>query len=200
VTGQLTPTERRDGIVSLQADIEEQWETVGDAVWRSHDGVLFCEADEASGWLKTAREFDDFTFRLEFAISRDGNSGVFLRTDEGGRPAFRGMELQILDDHDADPSPKSTGAIYAAVSPETNTMKPAGEWNELSVRAVGPHLKARLNGVTIHDVDLGEHTEQLPTDPPTPLAERNRSGHIGLQSHGEPRPAYFRNIRVREHA
>lgn len=195
----LTPAERREGFVSLTADVDDQWEPVGDSTWHADDGVLFCEP-EGSGWLKSAEEYGDFTLRLEFALSAGCNSGVFVRTDEGGRPAFRGMEFQLLDDHGAEPSVKSTGAIYAALEPAENAMRPAGEWNQLSVRAVGPRVTARLNGVTIHDVNLDEHTEKLEDeDPPTPLSERKRVGHIGLQSHGERRPAYFQNVRVAEH-
>ncbi|MFB6218068.1 MAG: DUF1080 domain-containing protein, partial [Halobacteriaceae archaeon] len=126
---------------------------VGESTWHLDDGVLFCEP-EGSGWLKTADTYGDFTLKLGFALSEGCNSGVFVRTDEGGRPAFRGMEVQLLDDHGADPSVKSTGAIYAAREPAENAMRPAGEWNALTVRAVGSRVTARLNGVTIHDIDL----------------------------------------------
>jgi len=194
----LTPSERREGYVSLLADIDEQWHPVGDADWRVQDGVLYCEP-RGSGWLRTGREYGDFTLALEFAVSEECNSGVFLRTDEQGRPAFRGMEIQILDDAGSAPSVRSTGAVYAAQAPAENAMCPAGEWNRLWVRLVESELTVRLNGVTIQDLSLNEHTEKLDEDPPTPLSERKDRGYIGLQSHGEPRPAYFRRVRVREH-
>jgi hypothetical protein len=195
----MTPRERREGFTSLMADVDEQWRTVGDCTFRTDGDVLYCEP-QGSGFLHTAREYDDFTLELEFAASEDCNSGVFVRTSREGRPAFEGMEFQILDDHGADPGVKSTGAIYAAVEPAANPMRPAGEWNTFRVRVDGPRVEAHLNGVQIHDLNLDEHTEEIPDEePPTPLAERQRSGYIGLQSHGEPRPAYFRNVRVKEH-
>jgi hypothetical protein len=198
-TQRLTRAERREGFVPLLADWREQWHTVGDGTWHVDDGVLLC-GPRGSGWLRTATEYEDFTLKLEYAVSEGANSGVFVRTSEEGRPAFQGMEFQLLDDHGDPPSKKSTGAIYAALEPECNPARPAGEWNRLRVTLRGTSVSAWLNGEQIHDVDLAEHTEEIPDEePPTPLADRLKRGYIGLQSHGEPHPTYFRNVRVREH-
>ena len=54
----MTPRERRQGFTSLMADVDEQWRTVGDCTFRTDGDVLYCEP-QGSGFLHTAREFDD---------------------------------------------------------------------------------------------------------------------------------------------
>jgi hypothetical protein len=170
-------------------DSLEGWALVREqpqTAWTVQGGVVTCSGEER-GWLRTARTYADFVLRLEFAISPGGNSGVFLRSLLEGRPAYNGMEVQILDDAGEPPGVKSTGALYDAVAPAKNPARPAGEWNTLEALCQGDHVRIAINGETVVDVRLGEHES---------LKDRPREGYIGLQNHHSP--VRFRNVRVHE--
>jgi hypothetical protein len=170
-------------------DSLDGWELVREqpaGAWSIKDGVVTCSG-EGRGWLRTGRRYQDFELRLEYAIAKDGNSGVFLRSLLEGRPAYNGLEVQILDDHGAPAGLKSSGALYDAVAPATNPARPAMEWNTLEALCQGDHVRVRLNGETVVDVRLGEHDQ---------LKDRPREGYIGLQNHGSR--VMFRSVMVRE--
>ena len=115
-----------------------------------------------------------------------------------GDPAHVGMEIQILDD--AAPEYKNlkpaqyNGGIYYQAAATAKAAKAPGEWNKYVIRAVGPRVVIHLNGVKIQDVNVEEYTKAEGNY--TPLAQRPRRGHIGMQSHGNR--VDFRNIRIRE--
>jgi hypothetical protein len=154
------------------------------SAWSVSNGIVTCTG-EGRGWLRTDRAYTDFVLRLDYAISRNGNSGVFLRSLLEGRPAYNGMEIQILDDHGAPVGVKSSGALYDAIAPARNTARPAGEWNALEALCHGDRVRITLNGEVVIDVRLAEHEH---------LKDRPRSGYIGLQNHGSR--VTFRNVRV----
>lgn len=164
------------------------WDVVRDTLdsWEIQDGVVVCNG-AGRGWLRTERMYRDFVLRLEFAISPQGNSGVFLRSLTEGRPAYNGLEVQILDDHGASATTSSTGALYDAIAPTKNVMRAVWEWNELEARCIGTRIQLVLNGEPIVDVDLEEHDV---------TKGRPREGYIGLQNHHSP--VKFRSVRVLE--
>src|SRR5687767_5511435 len=56
------------------------WNVVGDANWTAADGAV--QADKGSGFLVTPVSYRDFQITLEFWVSDDANSGVFLRCSD----------------------------------------------------------------------------------------------------------------------
>ncbi|MCS7253414.1 MAG: DUF1080 domain-containing protein [Armatimonadota bacterium] len=162
------------------------WKVMGAQSWEVKDGVLICHG-KGSGWLCTEREYENFVLRLEYKISKDGNSGIFIRTGLKGRQSRIGMEVQILDSYGRKPTTGTAGAIYGAVVPTKEASKPAGEWNEVEITCDGPKVTVILNGEKIIDVNMDEHPL---------LKDRLRKGYIGLQNHGSY--VEFRNIRIKE--
>ncbi len=162
------------------------WHVMGTPAWKVEDGVLVCTG-EGGGWLRSDKQYENFVLRLEFRISKGGNSGIFIRSALEGNPAFTGMEIQILDDHGREPAPYTTGAIYDAVAPKKNMSKPAGEWNFVEIICSGPWVVVAMNGEEIVRVNMDEHPK---------LKDRLRKGYIGLQNHGSR--VEFRNIRIKE--
>ena len=133
--------------------------------------------------------YEDFILRLEYKIERGSNSGVFLRTSEEGRPAFAGMEIQIIDHPEHTTGVKATAAIYDSVAPSRNTSRPLGEWNALEITCIGRRVAVRHNGVIVVDANLDAHPE---------LRERLPRGYISACKttvrRSTRRPAAFRNI------
>jgi hypothetical protein len=163
--------------------------------WGAEDGLLFTSGQNG-GWLMTEKEYADFEVRLEYRVPANGNSGVALRAPLEGDPAYKGMEIQILDD-EGDQYKKLrptqyTGSIYDVVPPSKRVTKPAGEWNRMRITAKGRQITVEVNGTKIVDANLDEYTEQHAKKHPGLLRER---GHLGLQSHGHRTD--FRNLYVK---
>jgi hypothetical protein len=53
------------------------WDVVGDANWSVANGEI--QADKGSGFLVTPASYPDFQITLEFWVTDDANSGVFIR-------------------------------------------------------------------------------------------------------------------------
>ncbi len=153
-----------------------------------------------SGYLWTEATYEDFELSLEFKVSEKCNSGIFFRTDPSN-PVQGGFEIQLLDSYGREEVGKrDSGALYDALKPRINAARPAGEWNECTIKAVGSQVWVRLNGELVIDTDLSEWTtgNQNPDGSrnkfKTPLSQLPRVGHIGLQDHGKP--VWFRKIRI----
>lgn len=152
-------------------------------VWKVENGQLVMTG-EGGGWLAADGDYADFEFELEFQLTPDSNSGVYLRAPQDNSHISRtGMEIQILDDfhpkYDKVQPWQRTGSIYHVAAAKTGFLKPSGEWNQMKIKAVGPHVIIHLNGEKIVDDPIDKHPE-LDREH-TGLARK--SGKIGLQSH-----------------
>jgi len=173
------------------------WKAVGGPAesWRVVDGLLSCNG-KGGGWLATDDEYSNFEIELEYRISAGGNSGVFLRTPLEGDPAFTGMEVQILDDH----NPKYAnikewqhcGSLYGIVAAPPLVAKKAGEWQKMHIVCNGKRVKVTLNGMELVDADLTAHPDKEAEHP----GIKRTTGRIGLQNHSTE--VDFRNVRIRE--
>lgn len=147
------------------------------------NGVGWSTNPEKSGsWLRSERSYRDFELELEFAINPKGNSGVFFHSALEKNPAFTGHEVQILDDRGQEPKKYTTGSLYDVVAPTKNLSRPAGEWNQLSVRCQANRVTVHLNGERIVTYD----------------STRSGEGYLGLQNHDTQAVVRFRNIWIRE--
>lgn len=175
----------------------EGWTTVGGQAgnWKAEDGKLVTKG-QGGGWISTNKTYDNFVLKLEFRLGPGGNSGVFIRSPRQGDPAYTGMELQVLDDDDAQYKNlqpfQYTGSIYGVVAAKRGHTKPPGQWNQLEISANGPKVVVKLNGTTITEADLTEHRDAAKTHP----GILRDGGYIGLQSHSDE--VQFRNIAIKE--
>jgi hypothetical protein len=151
------------------------WKQVGNANWELADGTV--RADAGTGFLLTDAVYDDFDLDLEFWVTADANSGVFVRcvnTSEIG--AATCYEVNIFDQR-PDPSYR-TGAIVDVAKPSVQ-IDTGERWNRYEISARGRHLTVKLNGQITVDVDN----------------DRFAAGPIALQ-YGAGR-VMFRNVRIR---
>ena len=174
------------------------WRVIGGKpqAWAVEDGRLVSLGD-GGGWLGTAKPYADFVLRLEFKLTPESNSGVYLRAPADTSHISRtGMEIQLLDE--THPRYKGiqpwqlTGSIYHVAAPEPGHLKPTGEWNALEIRAEGPRVAIKLNGVTVVDDRLDAHPDLAAEH----TGLKRTQGRIGLQSHNGR--VEFRAIRVKE--
>jgi len=163
--------------------------------WVVKDGALVREA--AGGDIWTKNRYGDFYLTLEFKT--EGNSGVFIRTDNPKDNVQTGIEIQV-DRPAAKPDKHSVGAIYDLVAPTKENAKKDG-WNKMTVTAKGPMLAVEINGERVAQIDLdkwtegGKNPDGTKNKFKTALKDFKREGHIGLQDHGAV--VAYRNIRIR---
>jgi hypothetical protein len=197
----LSDKEKADGFVPLFNGTDlAGWKQFGSNkdVWKVDDGMIVCQGN-GGGWLGTTRDYADFELRLEYRLTPAGNSGVYIRAPTEGHISRAGIEIQILDDF----HPKYanidfyqyTGSIYHVVAPTRRASKKAGQWNAMTIRALGREVRVILNGKTIVDADLDRARKDPAVDKEHPGLART-TGRIGLQSHTDR--VEFRDLRIKE--
>ena len=174
--------------------------------YQVENGVLFT-TEEDGGNLFTEKEYADFVFRFEFRLTPNANNGIGIRAPLDGDAAYRGIEIQILDDTgskytDLKPA-QYHGSVYQMFPAKRGFQKPVGEWNSEEITAQGRRITVVLNGTSIVDANLDEvKDEELlkrHRDLSQPEGSRgiaNTKGHIGLLGHGTR--VEFRNLRIKE--
>ncbi len=151
----------------------------------------------------TVDQFGDFELRLEWRISKNGNSGIMFRvTGEGDEPWWTGPEMQVLDNggHPDGKDPlTSAGSNYALHAPVSDVTRPVGEWNDVRIVVKDAHVEHWLNGVKVVEYELWspdwESRVRSTKFASNPQYGRARSGHIVLQDHGDA--VWYRNIRIK---
>lgn len=203
----LSPREQRFGWKLLFNGNDLSGWTVADEpdAWRVEDGTIHCTG-KGGGMLYSNDQYKNFVLRLDFKMSPNANSGVFVRIWDRSDPVNTGIEVQILDSYGKPtPGKHDCGAIYDIAAPLKNAVRPAGEWNSLSIccRSDGGMdcVKVFLNGEKIIDIHLSDWTEPGKNPDGTPnkfkyaYKEMVKPGYIGLQNHGHE--VWFRNIKIR---
>lgn len=178
------------------------WATTGEAEgWTVADGSILCTVN-GGGYLYTVEEFGDFELSLEYRSDPDCNSGIFFHWSDLTDPVHTGLEIQILDTHGKPLNTHSCGALYDMVSPRSDAVKPAGEWNQVLLVCSGPSIELDFNGERILEVDIdrwetaGKNPDGSDSKFKYAWKTMPRRGHIGLQDHGGR--IWFRNVRIRE--
>jgi hypothetical protein len=161
------------------------------------DGAIVCPRGE-SGNLFTEKEYSDFILRLEFKLTEGANNGVGIRAPLEGDTAYKGMEIQILDDSAAKYANLKPwqfhGSIYGVVAARRGALKKVGEWNQEEIRCVGRQVKVTLNGQVIVDANLNDVTDpEVLRKHPGLLRGRGHIGFLGHNDHVE-----LRRIRIKE--
>ena len=124
----------------------ENFTQTGDANWRVENNLIVADKGK-SGFLVSKQSFKDVEIRAEFWAETDTNSGIFIRISNPDKiAAASSYEVNIWDIR---PDPKfGTGAIVDVAPVKTPiTILAGGKWNVMEIRAVGPEIIVKLNGV-----------------------------------------------------
>jgi len=94
------------------------------------------------GNLRTDQEFEDFNLKVRVRVSKDENSGVYLRGI---------YEVQVFDSYGKPTDSHNMGAIYSRIKPMVSAEKPPGEWQIMDITFVDRHVTVVLNDKLIID-------------------------------------------------
>ncbi|MEO7989418.1 MAG: DUF1080 domain-containing protein [Chryseolinea sp.] len=151
--------------------------------WSVKDGMIVFQGDGAN--LCTTRPYGDFEMIVDWRISKNGDSGIYLR----GSP-----QVQIWDIARVDVGAQvGSGGLYNNQKERSTPLvladNPVGEWNTFSIKMIGDRVTVYLNGVLVVDNVVLENY----WDRNLPIFSEEA---IELQAHGTD--LAFRNIYVKE--
>jgi hypothetical protein len=133
------------------------WTTIGEAAWSVAGGAVSADTGPAI-FLVSNGSYRNFELRVEFWVSDDANSGVFIRC--ASRTEISATACYEVNIYDTRPDPTyGTGAIVnlAAVSP---MPKAGGRWNTMIIIACEDTFSVTLNGrKTVEAVRDGAHRD-----------------------------------------
>jgi len=213
-------SEDNDALAMPVAQSDEDWEILFDGSdldkWRNYrsdelseqwqiEGETLVLAEKGGGDIITKEPYKDFELQFEWKISECGNSGVFFHVKEADtleRVYHSGPEMQILDNTchpDAKIAKHRAGDNYDLHAVSEETVRPAGEWNEVRLIVNQNQVEHWLNGTKVVSYELGspEWTElyQNSKFKDMPMYGQAGKGHIALQDHGDK--VWFRNIKIK---
>ncbi|MBR1588131.1 MAG: DUF1080 domain-containing protein [Kiritimatiellae bacterium] len=187
--------------------IEDQFD-VEPGVWqqKGRRGEITANKDSA---LWTKDDYENFALDFEYKLEPGANSGVLIYGSDTKNWIPNTVEIQLLDDYAEkwakDPAYMMNASLYGHCAPTKRNVRPAGQWNRMTVYARGKNIQIVCNGEKVLDADLSRWTDakvnpdgtKIPPWLSRPWADLPTKGKIGFQGmHGKSRP-YFRNIRIR---
>ena len=215
---QLTQQEKQEGWMLLfNGENFKGWRGYNDKAfpdsgWVVEDQTLRCigsgqgEAGGAGGDIIYDQKFKDFHLKLEWKISKGGNSGIlYMAKEVEDQPIWQSApEMQVLDNQrhiDAELGDnRMAGALYDLIAPDPQNTKPAGEWNQVEIMVYQGTVVHRMNGEKILEYHLGtdEWKEMVANSKFSEYEDfgKYREGYIGLQDHGND--VWFRNIKLKK--
>jgi 3-keto-disaccharide hydrolase len=183
------------------------------AAWKVADGNLYLDTTAKKDWqidnggdIVTDEEFENFDFKLEWKIAKNGNSGIMFNVHEAKEytyPWNTGPEMQVLDNDghaDGKIHKHRAGDLYDMIACSKETVKPVGEWNQVEIKSLNGKLDFYLNGTNVvsttmwdqnwKDLIAGSKFNSMPN------FGTYKKGRIALQDHGNT--VWFRNIMIKK--
>ena len=164
------------------------WQALPGGSWQVTDGAIVgtsAKTERRHGLLMSDKEYSDFVVRLKFRVVK-GDSGFYFRSEKvEHQVGVHGFQAEV------DNSPQvaglyETGGRRWVKSPDPKLIeglyKP-GQWNEMSITAIGRNVVVRLNGAK---------TAELKDDP------GRLKGRFAMQLHGGmDMEVFFKDIELR---
>ncbi len=166
-TLQLFSTLVISGLFALNAQAaEDQWitlidgssgmdnfEIVGEANWSAADDAIQATEGSGTSFLLTKESYSNFVLRIEFWVSDDANSGIYMRCQDPTAITDRSCYEANIYDQRPDLSFGTGGIVHVGPVAEPYP-KAGGKWNTYEITLDGEHLLVSLNGEqTVHITD-----------------------------------------------
>jgi len=186
---------------------------VGSA-WKVADSVLYLDASEKEGEkikgggdIVTNEQFENFDLKLEWKISKGGNSGIMFCVHEDTTkykaPYETGPEMQVLDNDghsDGKIHKHRAGDLYDLIACSKETVKPVGQWNQVEIKLLNGKLDFYLNGVNVVSTTIWDNDwDRMVTNSKfksMPGFAKFKKGGIDLQDHDCA--VWYRNLMIKK--
>ena len=182
--------------------------------WKAEDGVLHLDASQKGDWqsknggdMVSNGEYENFDLKLEWKISKGGNSGILFHVKEDTTKYkysyFTGPECQVVDNKENEDGKlikHRAGNLYDLISISKEVVKPAGEWNQVEIVCNNSKLDFTINGEHVLSTTLwDDNWKKLVAGSKFkewPDFGTFKTGHIVLQDHGAD--VWYRNIEIKK--
>lgn len=211
-TGTLAETNKNGWKKLFDGKTKKGWHSYGKATageaWKIADGTLYVDPSiKEGGDLVTDEEYGNFDLKLEWKISKNGNSGILINIKEDAakynETYITGPEIQVLD-NDGHPDGKITkhraGDLYDLVKSSSEPVKPVGEWNAVEIISNKGKLQIFVNGTNVVTTTMWDDNWR------SMIAGSKfknwsdfgtfKQGKIALQDHGNA--VWYRNIEIKK--
>jgi hypothetical protein len=183
------------------------------SAWKVANGVLYLDTAVKKDWqvvgggdIVTDEEFENYHFKIDWRISKNGNSGIIFNIKED--PQYEhtwhtGPEMQVLDNSghaDSKIIKHRAGDLYDLITSSPETVKPAGEWNTAEIVSNKGTLEFYLNGTKVVSTTMwDDNWKNMIANSKfkkMPAFGTFKKGKLGLQDHGNF--VEFRNIMIKK--
>ncbi|WP_411273203.1 DUF1080 domain-containing protein [Daejeonella sp.] len=190
------------------------WHTYGKTVvgtkWKVDNGALYLDSKDKTpgqgGDLVTNEEFTNYHLKLEWKISKGGNSGIIFNVNEDPKYSATyttGPEMQVLDNDghaDAKIIKHRAGDLYDLIKSRMENVKAVGEWNTAEIILNNGNLELIQNGESMVKTTMwDENWKSLVAGSKFktwPAFASYKTGKIALQDHGDE--VWYRNIAIKK--
>ena len=211
-TNATTPVMQDGWQILFDGKTTNGWHTYGKIAvnerWKIADGALYIDNTvKEGGDIVTDEEFDNYDLKLEWKISKNGNSGIIININEDTakfKETYRsGPEVQVLD-NDGHPDGKiikhRAGDLYDLIKSSSEPVKAVGEWNAVEIISDKGSLKIFMNGINVVTTTMwNDNWKQLIAGSKfkdMPGFGTFKKGKIALQDHGNA--VWYRNIKIKK--
>jgi len=166
--------------------------------WVVKDGA-FTLTEKGGKDIITKEQFGAFEIKLDYNISKGGNSGLMYHVTETEQTPWRtGPEIQIQDNIDGH-DPQKAGWLYQLYPSKVDATNPPGEWNTLHIIISPEKCVHYMNGEKYCEYVKGSADWDAKVAASKFSKFENfgkpTKGHINLQDHGNV--VSFRNVKVK---
>jgi len=184
------PKKDPEGFVSLFNGKDfSGWVSMGKKEgWQIKNGRIHSDGDAGGYWLRSEKKYRNFIWKVDWKISKGGNSGVYIRSAKKGVPWETGYEVQISN------APRDdlhcTGSLYGHAAVEPRPDESADKWHTFEMRCEETHITVKCDGVrcVAFDQSKADNSKNKPLE-----------GYIGLQDAHGSKEHYveYRNIKIK---
>ena len=184
------------------------------SVWNVDSGAIHLNSSakkssptQGNDDLVSDDEFENFDLKLDWKISKAGNSGIIFLVQEDTTKYketwHTGLEMQVLDNagHPDRKTPSHrAGSLYDLIQAKEGAAKPWGQWNHAEIKLNNGKLDLYLNDVNVVSTTLWDDNWKKMVAKSKfkewPDFGTFKKGHIALQDHGND--VWYRNIMIKK--
>ncbi|MCG6154657.1 family 16 glycoside hydrolase [Rubinisphaera margarita] len=161
------------------------WWVQGRPGWSVANGTVVSHATspDDTGYLMTADQYQNYELRLEFRLSPDSDSGIFLNAlPEHPVDGSQFLEVELAGNQrpgSSPPSASSRSGSLVGIGAADPIDLPTGTWHVMEISKHDRRIVISMNGRVVLDQSTADASQ----------------GHIGLQL--SPTRCEFRNIQIR---